>query len=235
MAIVKIPAESRGLTQLDWLTSYHSFSFGEYYDPERMGFGHLRVLNDDTVGGGGGFPPHPHDNMEIVTLVFKGSLEHKDSTGGLGQLKAGQMQRMTAGKGLKHSEFNGSKTESVHFLQIWVTPNKRGLEPGYEQKEFASVLKPDQFTLVVAPEMNEGTLLIHQDVRFYMGRLSEGVNLNFTLSSSVKGVYAFVIDGDVQIGKEGFKPGDSAAITGEKQFQVTARKPSLCLLIETSL
>ena len=133
--IVLIPADSRGLTKLDWLNSRHSFSFGGYYNPKKMGFGELRVLNDDTVAPGQGFGMHFHDNMEIVTFVLKGSLEHKDSTGGEGVLKAGQMQRMTAGKGIQHSEFNPSKSESAHFLQIWVIPETQDLEPEYEQKD----------------------------------------------------------------------------------------------------
>lgn len=227
--ITKIPAESRGLTKLEWLRSYHSFSFGEYYDPERMGFGTLRVLNDDTVEGGGGFPPHFHDNMEIVTLVLTGELEHKDSTGGHGKISAGQMQRMTAGKGIQHSEYNASKTAPVHFLQIWVLPRSRNLAPEYEQKEY--LLKPNQFSLIVSPDKSEKILSIHQDVYFYLGRLEKGSVTEF---APKQGVYAFLIEGEVQLGEQTLKTGDAATVTGVKKLQVTAHQPSLLLLIETS-
>lgn len=228
----KISAQSRGLTKLAWLTSYHSFSFGEYYDPEKMGFGKLRVLNDDTVAGGGGFPPHSHDNMEIVTIVLQGALEHKDSTGGHGVIQAGQMQRMSAGKGIQHSEFNASSSESVHFLQIWVLPGERGLPPGYEQKTFDSLLKPNQFSLIVAPEKHKETLVIHQDVRFYLGKVEAGQSVEHVLASK-QGVYAFLIEGEVQLLKERLTTGDAAALKGEEHLHILAQKSSLLLLIET--
>jgi redox-sensitive bicupin YhaK (pirin superfamily) len=231
--ITKIPAESRGLTQFEWLRSHHSFSFGEYYDPEKMGFGTLRVLNDDIVEGGGGFPLHFHDNMEIVTIVLKGALEHKDSTGGHGTLKAGQMQRMTAGSGIQHSEYNASKTEPVHFLQIWIMPKMSDLAPEYEQKEFASVLKPNQFSLIVDPEKKDTALFIHQDVRFYLGRLEKESVTEFTSSSPKHGIYAFLIEGEVQLEEETLKAGDAVTIMHLKQFQAKALKPSLLLVIET--
>lgn len=231
--MIKIPARTRGLTKLEWLNSYHSFSFGEYYDPERMGFGQLRVLNDDTVAGGGGFPPHFHDNMEIVTIVLQGALEHKDSTGGQGLIKAGQMQRMSAGKGIQHSEFNASQTDPVHFLQIWVMPKERDLTSDYEQKEFASVLNPNQFSLIVAPEKNESALFIHQDVRFYLGRLEQGSKAELALSSPKNGIYAFLIEGEVQLDGGTLGPGDAGTLTGAKQLRAAALKSSLLLVIET--
>lgn len=231
--IVKNPAQLRGLTKLEWLRSYHSFSFGEYYDPKKMGFGKLRVLNDDTVDGGGGFPPHFHDNMEIVTLVLKGGLEHKDSTGGHGVLLAGQMQRMSAGKGIRHSEYNVSKTEPVHFLQIWVMPQENGLTPEYEQKEFASFLKPNQFSLIVAPEKIETALFIHQDVRFYLGKLEKGSVVEHLLSSTKYQLYAFLIEGEVKLISETLQTGDAVILSGIKQLQAEASQSSLLLLIET--
>jgi quercetin 2,3-dioxygenase len=235
MGILRIPAETRGLTQLKWLTSYHSFSFGDYYDSKKMGFGKLRVLNDDTVEASGGFPLHFHDNMEIVTFVLKGSLEHKDSTGGHGVLKAGQMQRMTAGKGINHSEFNPSKTEPVHFLQIWITPQALGLTPEYEQKEFISLLRPNQLSLIVSPQKSGNTLFIHQDVRFHLARVESGASVNYPISSAGKGVYLFLIEGEVQIGREMIKSRDAAAITDEKEFSLTAKQLSQLLFIETPL
>jgi redox-sensitive bicupin YhaK (pirin superfamily) len=233
MTIVRIPAETRGLTKLVWLTSHHSFSFGEYYNPKKMGFGKLRVLNEDTVAPGKGFGMHFHDNMEIVTFVLQGSLEHKDSTGGEGILKAGQMQRMTAGKGIQHSEFNPSKAEPVHFLQIWITPKVEGVEPEYEQKEFAKLLKPGQLTLLVSPQREEDGLFIHQDIRFSMARMDKGMEMTYTLSSERNGVYAFLIEGKLKMGEELFSAGDAAEVTREKQFSFTAIQHSLFLLIET--
>lgn len=231
--ITKIPAGSRGLTKIEWLSSHHSFSFGEYYDPKKRGFGKLRVLNDDTVEGGGGFPPHLHDNMEIVTLVLKGSLEHKDSTGGHGLIKEGQMQRMTAGEGIEHSEFNASKTDPVHFLQIWILPRERDLAPEYEQKEFSSLLKPNQFSLIVAPEKATSALFIHQDVRFYLGQLEKGGVVEHRLLSAKHAIYAFLIYGKLRLEEETLESGDAAEIEGLSHFQVEAFESSLLLLIET--
>lgn len=235
MTILKIPAETRGLTKFDWLTSYHSFSFGDYYNPAKMGFGNLRVLNDDTVAPGKGFPLHFHDNMEIITFVLEGSLEHKDSTGGQGVLKGGQMQRMTAGEGIQHSEYNPSRTEPVHFLQIWVYPQQMGLEPEYEQKEFAQLLKPNQLVLLVSPQKSKEALFIHQNVRFHMAKLENGTTLNYSVSSAENGIYGFLIEGEIQIGNERFKSRDAIVIAQEKQFSFTAKKPSHLLFIETSL
>jgi redox-sensitive bicupin YhaK (pirin superfamily) len=231
--IKKIPAVTRGTNKLSWLTSYHSFSFGNFFDAQKMNFGMLRVLNDDIIEGGGGFPLHPHDNMEIITLVLEGSLEHKDNTGGHGVLKAGEMQHMTAGSGIKHSEFNASQKDRVHLLQIWVFPREENLKPGYEQKEFASLLKQDQIVPVVLPEKGENTLLIHQDVSFFLAKLEKGA-VEHPISEN-NGVYLFLIAGEVQVGNEVLKMGDAAEITDEKELVITPKSPSLCLLIETPI
>ena len=235
MVIQYIPADSRGLTKTDWLTSYHSFSFGEYHDPKRIGFGRLRVLNDDTIDAANGFPLHSHDNMEIITFVLDGSLEHKDSIGNRGVIKAGQMQRMTAGTGIKHSEFNASKEEPVHLLQIWIMPKEKGLKPDYEQKEFSSLLQPNEWQLIVSPQKKDNALFIHQDVLFLMGLIEEDTTLTHTFSAAGKGGYCFLIEGEVQIDGQTLEPGDAAVVTAEKQFSITALQPSFCLLIETSL
>ena len=235
MPIVRIPAESRGLTKLDWLNSRHSFSFGEYFNPKKMGFGKLRVLNDDTIAPGKGFGMHSHDNMEIITFVLKGSLEHKDSTGGEGILKAGQMQRMTAGKGIQHSEFNPSKTEPAHFLQIWVMPKTQGLEPEYEQKEFAGLLKPGKISLLVSPQKKGDALFIHQNVYFSMARLDKGMSLNYSVSSEGNGTYIFLIEGELRIGEELFRGGDAGEMMHQKQLTGSAVQPSIVLFIETPL
>ncbi len=225
--IERIAADTRGLTKTDWLTSYHSFSFGDYYDPDRVRFGHLRVLNDDTVAPSAGFPPHHHDNMEIVSIILEGALEHKDSLGNHGVINAGQMQRITAGKGIQHAEFNPSKTESVHFLQIWITPKQRGLDPSYEQRDYASLLKPNQWQLLVSPEKKQGAMFIHQDVNFLMAKLESGASL------SIPNGYCFVIDGEVQIDGTALKSRDAAMIAEEKPFTLVAKSRSQVLLIET--
>ena len=235
MVILQIPAETRGLTKLYWLTSYHSFSFGSYYNPEKVGFGKLIVLNDDTVEADKGFGLHFHDNMEIVTFVLQGSLEHNDSTGGKGILKAGQMQRMTAGKGIQHSEFNPSKTELAHFLQIWIAPQTLGLEPEYEQKDFGALLKLNTLSLLVSPQRKKDSLFIHQNVYFYMAKMEKGASLNYSVSSEKNGVYGFLIDGEIQIGQTFIKSKDAAAITNEKEFRFKAEKPSQILFIETPI
>ena len=193
------------------------------------------MLNDDIIEAAKGFPPHPHDNMEIITFVLEGSLEHKDSIGNHGVINAGQMQRMTAGSGIKHSEFNASKREPVHLLQIWITPKERGLKPDYEQKEFSSLLQPNEWQVVVAPEKKENALFIHQDVQFLMGLIEEDATLPYRFSAAGKGGYCFLIEGEVQIDGQTLHPGDAAAITAEKQFSMTALQPSFCLLIETNL
>lgn len=233
MPIQIIPSESRGLTKTDWLTSYHSFNFAEYYDPSRTGFGKLRVLNDDVIAPGAGFPAHAHGNMEIITFVLSGALEHKDSTGGQGVIKEGQMQRMTAGKGIQHSEFNASKSQPVHILQIWITPRDKGLEPEYEQKDFSDLLSPDNWNVVVAPQKSPTALFIHQDVRFLLGLLDEETSLTHVFSSPDKGGYCFLIDGEVEVDGKTLGARDAAIITGQKQFELKALKPSFCLLIET--
>src|SRR5579859_6444414 len=161
-------ADERGATRLPWLDSRHSFSFGEYYDPKHQGFSVLRVINDDRIAAGGGFPSHGHRDMEIITYVMQGALEHRDSLGNNSVIPAGDVQRMTAGSGIVHSEFNHSKSELVHMLQIWILPSRNGLAPGYEQKTLEKNPQRGQFRLVVAPEASDGALRINQDARLYI-------------------------------------------------------------------
>jgi redox-sensitive bicupin YhaK (pirin superfamily) len=164
----------RGRTEIDWLDSRHTFSFGEYYDPKHMGFRALRLINDDRVAPGGGFGTHGHRDMEIITMVLDGALEHKDSLGNGSVIRPGDVQRMTASAGIRHSEFNHSQEEPVHFLQIWILPERNGLQPGYEQKAFAANGTHGSWRTVVAPEARDGALTIHQDASLAVASLSRG-------------------------------------------------------------
>lgn len=166
-------ANERGRAQFNWLDSRHSFSFGEYFDPKHMGFGTLRVINDDRVAPGAGFPTHAHAEMEIVSYVLDGALEHKDSLGSGSVIRVGDVQRMSAGKGIRHSEFNASQTEAVHFLQIWIIPDEQGLAPGYEQKSFCASEKQSTLRLVASRDGHAGSVVVHQDVNIYATILSE--------------------------------------------------------------
>src|SRR5438067_2753920 len=168
------PAEARGRTALDWLDSRHTFSFSDYYDPEQMGFRSLRVINDDRVAPGGGFGTHGHRDMEILTYVLEGALEHRDSLGTGSVIRRGDLQRMSAGTGIRHSEFNPSPSEPVHFLQIWLLPERSGLRPGYEQKTFPDAEKRGRLRLVAARDGREGAVTIHQDVDLYAALLASG-------------------------------------------------------------
>jgi len=164
-------AEGRGRSNFGWLDSRHSFSFGHYYDPNHMGLGPLRVINDDRVAPGGGFPAHPHGNMEIISYVLEGALAHKDSLGTGSVIRPGDVQRMSAGTGIRHSEFNASTTEPVHFLQIWIIPEKSGLAPSYEQKSYPPVEKQGKLRLLASRDGRDGSVTIHRDVDLYAAQL----------------------------------------------------------------
>src|SRR5256886_2212453 len=173
------PAEQRGLTRLDWLDSRHSFSFDRYHDPRHMGFRVLRVINEDRVAPGSGFPTHSHRDMEILTFVLEGALEHKDSLGNGSVIRPGDVQRMTAGTGISHSEFNPSRTEPVHFLQVWIHPEQEGLKPGYEQRAFPDAERRGQLRLVASRNGSDGSVTIHQDVKLYDALLTTGEDVSY--------------------------------------------------------
>lgn len=233
--IKKIASEDRGLTQNSWLTSRHTFAFGGYHNLSMLNFGTLRVFNDDIVQAGQGFATHSHDNMEIVTIVLEGTLEHKDSTGTHGIIKPGDVQRMTAGIGIKHSEFNPSQDEKVRLLQIWIYPDRRDLEPGYEQKTFNPEDFRNRLYPIVTPDKSQQSVFIHQDARCYLGHLDEGVTVKHTPRPEKHGDYVFVIKGSVELGDVTLKAGDSAQITNGDAFELKAKEASKVLLIEVNV
>jgi len=209
----------RGSVNLGWLDSKHSFSFGEYQDPEHMGFGKLRVINDDRVEAGQGFGTHPHRDMEIISYIIDGALEHKDNMGNGFIMQADDVQRMTAGSGITHSEFNHSKDAQVHFLQIWIEPAENSLEPGYEQKSFPSDEKLDQLRLVVSHDGRHGSLLVHQDADMYASILTDGVELTHSFEAGRRG-WVQVVRGDVSANGEKLGTGDGAAIENESELSL---------------
>jgi redox-sensitive bicupin YhaK (pirin superfamily) len=224
------PAEERGLANLGWLKSRHSFSFGDYRDPRHMGFGPLRVINEDRVEPGAGFDTHGHRDMEIVSYVLEGALEHKDSIGTGSVIRPGEVQRMTAGTGIRHSEFNHSQTEPVHFLQIWLFPKQEGLKPGYEQKSFPSGGKHNALRLVVSPDGAEGSVLIHQDARIYDASLDEGARVMHRLGKGRR-AWLQVVRGSLDLDGEWLRTGDGAAIEVADSITVAAHDPQTEILL----
>ncbi|MDP3831371.1 MAG: pirin family protein, partial [Ignavibacteriaceae bacterium] len=201
--------------------SYHSFSFGEYYDPQNLHFGPLRVINDDIVAPGGGFPTHPHQNMEIVTYVLSGALEHKDSTGTHEVIRVGELQKMTAGKGVYHSEFNGSQNNSVHLLQIWIIPYKAGLEPSYDQRLWSVEERKNKLLKVASPNLNEDTIFINQDSSIYISSLEAGNELPFS-NEDGRGIYLHIISGEVELDNQIYTNGDAIQVTENEIFKLKA-------------
>jgi hypothetical protein len=228
-------AEERGRADFGWLDSRHSFSFGSYFDPRHMGFGPLRVINDDRVAGGGGFPTHPHADMEIVTYVIDGALEHRDSLGTGSVIRPGDVQRMSAGTGIRHSEFNASATEPVHFLQIWIIPERKGLAPGYEQKTFAAAAKRDRLCLIGSRAGSDGSLTIHQDVDLYAATLANGATVTHSLREGRNG-WLQVARGDVTLDGVALSAGDGVAITSAGSIAIagTSAGDAEVLLFDTA-
>lgn len=208
------PGEQRGQANFGWLDSRHTFSFGNYYDPTHMGFGPLRVINEDRVVGGAGFGTHPHNNMEIISYVISGALEHRDSMGTGSVVQAGDVQRMSAGTGVTHSEFNHSKEDELHFLQIWFMPNEENIEPGYEQKNFTADDKRNQLKLVASNSGRDGSVAMHQDVDIYASILENGTKLVHPLRPNRKAWVQVVKDSNIIVNGEDLRPGDGAAISG---------------------
>ena len=199
MNIVLHPAQSRGAANHGWLKSFHSFSFANYYNPQKMHFGVLRVLNDDEVAPSMGFGTHPHDNMEIISIPLSGELKHKDSMGNEAIIKTGEIQVMSAGTGIQHSEFNASTSDPVKFLQIWLFPNKKNVTPRYDQIQLPDLAKHNQLHQVLSPNEGDAGVWIHQDAWFHMGTFDVGTAQTYTLNDARNGLYLFMIEGSIKI------------------------------------
>src|SRR3984885_14679598 len=226
-------SEERGGGNHGWLNTKHSFSFSRYYDPRHMGFRSLRVMNEDWVAPGQGFGTHGHDNMEIVTYVLEGSLAHRDSLGSGDVLHPGEFQRMTAGTGISHSEFNASPTDPVHLYQIWLLPERKGLEPSYEQKAISPEERHNRLRLVASPDGRDGSLTIRQDARLFLGSLDQDRELAYALPAD-RHAWLQVLRGSVEFNGFELSAGDGAAVSEETALKVRAKGPSEVLLFDLS-
>ncbi|HZC47096.1 MAG TPA: pirin family protein, partial [Candidatus Acidoferrum sp.] len=221
----------RGRTKIDWLDSRHSFSFGDYYDANQMGFRTLRVINEDRVRPGAGFPTHPHRDMEIITYILEGALEHKDSLGTGSIIRPGEAQRMSAGTGITHSEFNHSKTDPVHFLQIWITPSTRGIAPGYEQKTIDDAKAHGGLAPVGSPDGRDQSVKIHQDATLSVAKLERGQTVAAELKKGRHG-WVQVARGAVTVNGTPLAEGDGAAISDEEKVSIVANSPAEVLFFD---
>ncbi len=224
-------ASERGHFDHGWLDTYHTFSFARYYDPRHMGFRALRVINEDRVQPGRGFGTHPHEDMEIVTYVLSGALAHKDSLGTGSTIRPGELQRMTAGTGITHSEFTASDTEPVHLYQIWLLPEREGLEPSYEQKAFPEEERHNRLRLVASPDGDEGSLTIRQDARLYLATLDEGHEVAHGIAPG-RHAWLQVLRGHVRLNGQTVSAGDGAAVSGESALEIRPEEPSEVLLFD---
>jgi len=206
------PANERGINDIGWLKANFSFSFGPYHNPEKVHFGVLRVLNDDIIAAGRGFGMHPHDNMEIITIPLHGALEHKDSMGNIGVIHAGEVQVMSAGTGVMHSEYNHSKTDDANTLQIWLFPKETNIQPRYDQKSFTDVLTLNNLTTLISPEKNQETLWINQDATFSMGDFEPGRSIKYDINTPGTGVYIFIIEGSAKINNQTLNKRDAIGV-----------------------
>ena len=225
-------ASARGEANHGWLHAKHSFSFANYFNPERIQFGALRVLNDDTVAPGMGFGTHPHDNMEIITIPLEGALEHKDSMDNVGVIEADEIQVMSAGTGVYHSEYNRNKDQAVSLLQIWVFPNEQNVKPRYDQKNIKDLKKVNALYPVVTPDPEAPGMWIHQDAWFHMGDFDTTTELEYDLHKKGNGVYAFLIEGTAEIAGETLQKRDALGVWDTDGFSLKANPHSRILLIE---
>ncbi|QHS54924.1 pirin family protein [Mucilaginibacter sp. 14171R-50] len=235
MKTVFHPANERGHNDIGWLKANFSFSFGPYHNPDKVHFGALRVLNDDTIAQGMGFGSHPHDNMEITTIVLEGAVEHKDSMGNKGIIKPGDVQVMSAGTGVVHSEYNPSQTEPAKALQIWVFPKLRNIQPRYDQKNFSDVMVQNQFTTMISPVKSEETLWLNQDTTFSQGKFDAGQKVDYTMKTAGNGVYVFLIDGNATIAGSVLNKRDAIGVYDTNTFTIETNSESRILIIEVPM
>ncbi len=228
-------SDSRGHANHGWLDTYHTFSFANYYDEERIHFGALRVLNDDTVEGGKGFGTHNHDNMEIITIPTEGGLQHKDSMGNSGVIQKNEVQVMSAGTGISHSEFNKNRDLKVRFFQIWVIPKKQNVLPRYQQRNFKPEEYKNKLLEIVSPVLSDKNLWIYQDAWFHLGNLDSGFEIDYKIKSSDNGVYAFLIEGNVTIENQNLKRRDGLGIWETDKISIKSDSNSELLLIEVPM
>ena len=227
-------AAERGHAQFGWLDSHHSFSFGQYFDPDRIQFGKLRVLNDDIVQGGAGFPAHPHNNMEIISIPLQGALAHRDSTGTEKAIRTGEVQIMSAGSGITHSEYNDSKHKEVNFLQIWIQPKDLNIEPRYDQRVFEKSDRQNVFQNIVAPNNSEA-LWINQDAWMFLADIDSNTTLSYEIQKESNGAYVFVLEGDVTVGDQKLALRDALGIHETDRFDVSSQTGAKLLVIDVPM
>ena len=235
MNIMIHKSKSRGHANHGWLDTYHTFSFGMYHEPSRIHFGMLRVLNDDFVIGGAGFGKHNHDNMEIISIPLQGSLAHSDSTGNEGVISTGDVQIMSAGSGIQHAEYNASETELVNFLQLWIIPKEKNIQPRYDQLSFTKEQLRNQLRPIVSATEKEGTLWINQDAELYLGEFDASIEISHDIKSANHGIYIFVIEGSLTIGDITLNKRDGIGIYDTDSVLATVHKQSKLLLIEVPI
>ena len=228
-------ASSRGHAHNGWLDSYHSFSFADYHHPDRMNFGVLRVLNDDCVAPGNGFGNHPHSNMEIISIPLAGDLEHKDSMGNVAIIRQGDIQALSAGTGIYHSEYNKNKDKEVRFLQIWIFPKLKQVAPRYDQVSLRSIEKKNQFYQILSPNPSDQGVWIHQDVWFHLGKFQNGIGDTYRLKQTGNGVYIFVLEGSIVLGGQVLDKRDGFGLWDADSFEMTAIIGSKVLLMEVPM
>lgn len=224
-------SDARGQADFGWLRSKHTFSFGNYFDPNHIGFGALRVINEDKVAPGAGFGTHPHRDMEIISYVVDGALEHKDSIGTGSVIRPGELQRMTAGTGISHSEYNHSKTDPVHFLQIWIVPERDGLQPGYEQKAFPDIERTDTLRLIGSRDGRDGSVVIHQDVNLYGALLGADKSVTHSVEPGRK-AWIQIVRGSVTVGGQTMTAGDGLGVLETGPLSLTASEPAEFLVFD---
>jgi len=228
-------ANTRGHANHGWLDSNHSFSFANYYNPERMHFGVLRVLNDDRIAPGTGFGTHPHDNMEIISIPLEGDLEHKDSMGNTAVIRNGEVQVMSAGTGIQHSEYNKNKDQEAKFLQIWLFPRAKGVEPRYDQISIKEVERKNEWYQILSPNKDDQGVWIHQDAWFHMGQFDASATTSYNLKKPGNGMYLFVLEGEVKVGDQVLSARDGFGMWNTEAFKIESNSKSKLLLMEVPM